>query len=311
MNIDYLHEFTELAKRLNFTETARYLNMSQPTLSKHINQLEKELRLSLFDRVGNSLRLTKTGMALLPYAYQITDAQSDFNSKVAELRKAAPQRLTISGLTDEGPSTEILGFLISLLSPQYGASFLEVKSRYNKDAREMLGSNTVDIMFDPAPAEETLNEDFIETLHIADLPLIAIMSSDHPLAQRESISLGDLSGETFLKYEGLYLARSWSYTEKACRNHGFTPKIKSYYCASLPELFAACADLKSSVLLIGCNFGDKIPVGLKSFCKVVPIVDEDAVIPFYFLFRKDNDNPVLKDAIEHFRQMPNLPFRFS
>ena len=37
VNTDYLHEFTELAKRLSFTETARFLNMSQSTLSKHVS----------------------------------------------------------------------------------------------------------------------------------------------------------------------------------------------------------------------------------------------------------------------------------
>lgn len=311
MNADSLHEFTELAKHLSFTETARALNISQPTLSKHIGQLEKELHLTLFDRTGNTLRLTNVGSALLPYAYQVTDAQSDFSAKVAELRRSEPARLTISGLTDEGPSTEVMGFLLALLSPQYGVNVLEIKSRYNKDPRSMLEAGEVDIVFDPAPTEETLNEKSIGKIHVANLPLTAFVDANHPLARCNSLTMKDLDGETLVKFEGLYLSRSWSYIEKACRNHGFTPKTRSSHCSSVAEIFALCADLKSSVLIIGKNFKDRIPSGIKPFCKAIDILDADAVIPFYFLFRKDNENKVLENLVDLVCDMPEPPLTFS
>lgn len=311
MNIEYLREFAELSKHLSFTETARLLNMSQPTLSKHISQLEKQLRLQLFHREGNSLRLTRLGATLLPFAYQVIDAQNDFVEKVGELRKAPPPRLTISGITDEGPSTEVLGFVISLLSDRYGSSFLEVKSRYNRRPVDMLAAKEVDIVYDPAPMNETLDADFVEELHIADLHLVAVVDGNHPLAAKGSISLDDLRSETVLKYEGLYLSRSWSYIEEACRNHGFTPKIRSFHCVSVAELLAACTSLGSSVLLVGANFGQRIPSGIKPFCRVLPIVDDDAVVPFFFLYRKDNGNPVLRDAIAVIETMPQPPLHFE
>lgn len=311
MNIDYLYEYAELAKHMSFTETARLLNMSQPTLSKHMTAFEKELKLKLFERVGNSLRLTNTGAALLPYAYQVLDSQNTFSAKVLEFRKSTPPRLTISGLTDEGPSTEVLGFLISLLSPKFGSNFLEIKSRYNKDPQEMLAAEEVDLVFDPAPAEETLNEALIDTILIANLPLSAFVSADHPFAQRESISLDDLKNETILKYEGIYIGRSWSYLEQALQKHGAEPKTRSCHCASIAELFAMCADLKSSVLLVGRNFGDRIPQGLRPFCVAVPVVDEDAVVPMYFLFRKDNANPVLREAVRLIREMESPAVRLA
>lgn len=311
VNIEYLREFTELAKHLNFTETARLLNMSQPTLSKHIGQLERESRLKLFHRAGNTLRLTRMGATLLPYAYQVIDAQNDFMAKVAELRKAPPPRLTISGLTDEKPSTEVLGFLISILSEQYGSSFLEVKSQYNHRPVEMLAADEVDIVYDPAPENEGFDNDLAEVLHVADLQLVAVVDSCHPLANLESVTLDELSGETILKFEGLYLSRSWSYIERACGNHGFTPRVRSFHCASVAELFSACTNLGSSVLLVGANFGNRIPSGINPFCRVLPVVDEDAVIPFFFIYRKDSQNPILKDAVEIIKSMPHPPLHFK
>ena len=311
VHIDYLQEFAELAKHLSFTETARLLNMGQPTLSKHINQLERELKLSLFDRTGASPRLTKAGAALLPYVYQVLDAQNDFNSVVAELRKAPPPRLTVSGLTDEGPSTEVLGFLISLLSEKYGSSFLEVKSRFNRDPREMLGENEVDLVFDPAPSEESLDREVIEALHIADLRLIAVVSRDNPLFERESVTLEDLAAIPLVKYEGLYLNRSWSHIERVFGDEGLSPRMRSRHFASVAELFATCANLGSAALIVGCNFGARIPTGIRPFCAAKPIADDSAKIPLYFLFRKDNANPVLRDAVQLIKEMPAPPLCFE
>ena len=311
MNIEYMREFTELAKRLSYTETARFLNMSQPTLSKHMTQFEKELKFTLFERDGNSLRLTNAGTALLPYAYQVTDAENDFNEKVLELRKSPPPRLLISGLTDEGPSTEVLGYLISLLRDKYGTSFLEVKSRFNRDLRDMLGSKEVDLVFDPGPSEEIKKNDYLDMIQIADLRLIAIMDKNNPLAQNDAISLADLKKTPFLKYEGIYLSRSWGYIEQACQDHGFTPRTRSCHCANILELFAKCTNLGPEAIIIGCNFASRVPSSIRAFCKVVDLSDDNASIPLHLFYRKDNDNPLLKEIIEILRSTDEPPLKFS
>lgn len=311
MNLEYLKEFVELAKRLNYTETARVLMMSQPTLSKHIGQLERSLKLTLIRRDGNSLRLTNEGGALLPFAYQILDAVDDFEAKASDLRIAPVPKLTISGLTDEGPSTEVLGFLISLLGDKYGASCIEVKSQYNRNLIATLEAQEVDVVYDPIPYDETPTDDSLVSLHVSDLHLVAIVSKDHRLAEKDEVSLSDLRDETFAKFEGLYLSRSWGYIERACERHGFSPKARSRHCASIAELFSLCATLGKTVLVVGCNFGDRLPAGIKPFCKVLPISDPDAAIPFFFIYRKDNDNPVLADAVRRMEALPSPPLRFA
>ena len=113
MDISAFNEFVELAKRLNITETARMLNMSQPTLSKHIISFEKELRLSLFERTGSAMRLTEAGNALLPFAYKILDAQSMFYEEARRIKSEAPARLSVTGLTDETAVMALLGRFIT------------------------------------------------------------------------------------------------------------------------------------------------------------------------------------------------------
>ena len=137
------------------------------------------------------------------------------------------------------------------------------------------------------------------------------MSRENPLAVRQNLSLDDLKYETFLKCEGIYISRSWSYIEEACRRHGFTPKTRSRHCASIAELFTLCANLGSTVLVIGCNFGNRIPAGIQQFCHTVPIEDDDATIPLYLLFRGDNANPVLREAASRIKEMPQPAISFS
>ena len=67
MDISRLYEFLNLAMTLSFTKSAANLNMSQPTLSRHIADLEKELKTELFVRSGNQLHLTAYGeLAIVP-----------------------------------------------------------------------------------------------------------------------------------------------------------------------------------------------------------------------------------------------------
>ena len=64
MDMSVLHDFAVLAERLNYAAAARELGMAQSTLSRHISDLERELRATLFSR-GAKLELTPCGRVLL------------------------------------------------------------------------------------------------------------------------------------------------------------------------------------------------------------------------------------------------------
>ena len=71
MDTGYLREFVTFAGYLNFTAAARVLNISQPTLSRHIAELEHQLGCLLVDRNASSLRLTYGGSELLGSASEL------------------------------------------------------------------------------------------------------------------------------------------------------------------------------------------------------------------------------------------------
>ena len=71
MEINYLKTFLQVAFTKNFTKTGKILGYSQSSISAQIQQLEKEVGVKLFDRIGKKVALTQHGEEMLPYAQQI------------------------------------------------------------------------------------------------------------------------------------------------------------------------------------------------------------------------------------------------
>ena len=71
MDIRGLSIFIEVAELGSFTRTGEKLGYSQPTISFQIKQLEKELGVQLFDRIGHTVTLTDAGRDALNYAQNI------------------------------------------------------------------------------------------------------------------------------------------------------------------------------------------------------------------------------------------------
>ncbi|RDB63308.1 hypothetical protein C1878_05470 [Gordonibacter sp. 28C] len=302
LDVRIVYEFVELAKNLNFTETARLLNMSQPTLSKHINSLEKELRLSLFDRSGSSMRLTTAGASLLSYAYKLIEAQIAFDERAKELRVAPSVHLSIGGLVNEEMVTRALSCILAELGPVYGFSFLETKPCRHQLPREILEEGGCDVVFDYMSEHDISDDDELEVVQLGSCPWVALMSSGHHLAQQESIALSQLQGETLIKIEGSHVSDAWRYIEKACHAHGFKPKTRRHYSMKETDLLTTAASIRDDVLIMGTNFTKRVGMGIAPFCVQVPITDDDAFFPISAVYRLDNANPVLEEALEVLRE---------
>lgn len=80
MELRQLKYFIKAAELHNFTEAANQLFITQSTLSQQIKQLEDELGILLFDRIGKRVRLTEAGILFLPYAQKTAkDAENGRN----------------------------------------------------------------------------------------------------------------------------------------------------------------------------------------------------------------------------------------
>ena len=84
MDLKQLESFVRVAELGSFTRAGIALGVQQPLLSRHVRQLEVELRQNLLDRNGRGVTLTEAGRVLLEHAkgilHQVEVAQEDLGA---------------------------------------------------------------------------------------------------------------------------------------------------------------------------------------------------------------------------------------
>ncbi len=92
MNLKHLQYFRVLAKTQHYTKAAAQLYITQPSLSQAIGELEKELNIKLFEKVGRNIKLTKYGQYFLTY---VENGLEELE-RVKEIFKSSPMPIQVS-----------------------------------------------------------------------------------------------------------------------------------------------------------------------------------------------------------------------
>lgn len=103
MNLRQLHYFRVLAKDEHITQAAAKLNITQPSLSHAISELEKELGTYLFEKQGRNIRLTKYGRFYLDYVNRALDELEKGEKNLRELINPSSGRVDLSFIYTLGP----------------------------------------------------------------------------------------------------------------------------------------------------------------------------------------------------------------
>jgi len=102
VDIDKLGTYLRAAETLSFSETAKQLHMSQPTVSHQIKMMEKSMGLVLFTRTNTGLQLTEAGRVLLPWARRLVHDSNDLQAMVSSINEDIVGELRISCSTTAG-----------------------------------------------------------------------------------------------------------------------------------------------------------------------------------------------------------------
>ncbi len=95
MDQRHLRTFVAVAERLHFRQAAERLFLSQPTVTGHIQALEREIGSPLFDRQGRHVALTPAGERLLPYARRLVALEGEAAAAVRAWRLRYDERLSL------------------------------------------------------------------------------------------------------------------------------------------------------------------------------------------------------------------------
>lgn len=113
--------FYTVATRLSFTKAAEEINISQPAVSKHIRELEYELKTQLFIRKGNSIEMTPSGKLLLQYVEKLRSINRDFEFELNGLEEIKKGHLKI------GSSTTIAQYVLPELLAKFNQYYPQIR----------------------------------------------------------------------------------------------------------------------------------------------------------------------------------------
>lgn len=99
MELSWLNTFIAAAEEGNFRRAADRLHLAQSTVTLHIQNLENELEIQLFDRVGRSVQLNPTGLGFLQYAKTILENYNEGKEYVARRLQGYQETIKISVAT--------------------------------------------------------------------------------------------------------------------------------------------------------------------------------------------------------------------
>ena len=184
-----LRYFLAVAHELHFTRAAETLYISQPALSKQIRALERELRVTLFERGRGTVRLTRAGAELVPHAERIVEA---WEAAKRRLSRASDCTLVIGMHTS--PGRGLLPKVRALMVGDCPDAELELRHAPWSDRTGGLGDASVDAAFVWLP----LPRPPYDWVTVAREPRLVALANEHPLASRESVAMADLLDEPFL-----------------------------------------------------------------------------------------------------------------
>ncbi|WP_044199381.1 LysR family transcriptional regulator [Dyadobacter tibetensis] len=138
-----LQVFHTAARRLNFTRTAEELFISQPAVTRHVHELEAQLKTKLFDRSGPHLSLTAAGEVLLRYSDHIFELYRNLEFEINGLSERRNGKLRLGASTTV--AQYILPPILAAFRRQYPEIELTLTIRNTEEIEHALQNKEVDI----------------------------------------------------------------------------------------------------------------------------------------------------------------------
>lgn len=188
MELRQLRYFLKAKELLNFTEAATALNISQSTLSQQIKQLEDELSVPLFNRIGKRIRLTEAGDLFSEYALQSINRANEGLLLLKDLKNLNTGKITIGVIY----SMRILFAKILIqFASQYPNIKIQIVFGTTKDLLERLNLHHFDFIL---TFHEEMKEPHLKYQTLLKANMVLVTAKNSALAQKANISLQEVAG---------------------------------------------------------------------------------------------------------------------
>ncbi|MBR2860889.1 MAG: LysR family transcriptional regulator [Clostridia bacterium] len=197
MTLDQLRYFQAVCSCGSVSRAAEYLNISQPSVSSAISNLEKEFGVLLFSRQNKKMTLTKEGAVLLEQADLLI---ADADRAVKVMNELGDNRVLNLGVPP---------MLSSLILPIILGNFCKIHPDFKINVTEgdrstlirLLDENKINMAFLPHQAPV---DDEYRSLPFAELNNVCCVSKNHPLAKKASVTVEELKSEPLVLFKNSF-----------------------------------------------------------------------------------------------------------
>lgn len=233
MNIRQLETFLAVAEHGSFRRAAEQLHRSQSVVSTHIQQLEEELGLPLFERTTRRVAMTSHGRTLLLRSQSV---MADLGAITREFREESELR---RGRVSIGAASSVSGSSLPSVLAAYRDRYPGVRLELREAFAEQMYADVYERVTDFAvgPRIEGVKDFDIQT--IAKDPIVALLPRSYPLGTRKTLSLREIADHPFLTMpKGTHVRAR---IEAAFLSHGkvFSPAFEVAYPHTLLGLVEA------------------------------------------------------------------------
>lgn len=251
-----LQVFERIARSQNFSQAARELHLTQPTVSMQMAQLEHIVGSPVFYQVGKKMHLTEAGEVVLRSARAVLDSLDQMNAQLLALKGLEGGKLRLGVVTSaKFFAPRILGHFLQLhpaLEPSLTVTQRDVLLR-------RMHENLDDVYIFSVPPKETE----IEIEPFLPNELVAIASRDHRFTRRKRpIRLAELCAEPFLQREAGSGTRIL--IEQFLAGHGLSVKprmeLGSNFAIEQAVATGVGVSIVSRIMIEGLHLSEEISV---------------------------------------------------
>jgi DNA-binding transcriptional LysR family regulator len=287
MNFRQIKYFVAVAQELNFGRAALALNISQPPLTRQIQQLEEEIGAPLFERTAKGVTLTQAGELLLQESLNI---QSLVEQAVERTQRAAQGKL---GRIDVGIFGSGVLSMIPRLLLRFRTAYPDVNivlHAMNKTEQiEALRQHRITVgfnrMLEPIP---DIRIELVKTE-----PVLVALPEGHPLVAQEAIPLAALKNHPMVMFPTGVKPNFIDRVMELCRQEGF-----------LPDVSQEAGDAVTGVALVASGFGLALVPESATSLRLPGVVYRPlknaphAVVDLSCIYRQDDVSPILAAFLE-------------
>lgn len=195
MEIHQVRYFLAVCDELNFTRAANKCNVTQPSLTRAVQLLEKEFGGFLFHRERSNIRLTELGRVVHPYLRGVWEQALAAKQQAKAFASKAPTQLTLAIMCTIAP--KLLIQLFGRLRAQRPDIKLELIDGTAQSIEERLIESRTEAAIYCRPDREA--DPRLNYLPLFREQMMIVLPLAHPLSGRNSIEIKDLAGERYVQ----------------------------------------------------------------------------------------------------------------